>query len=72
MQLTITLSDEEYAELQRKASEDRRTPEQMAEWLVVKGVVPVPSHGVLTWTFRPYTYPPSDGTSWPGLTTVLC
>lgn len=44
MKVVLELSETEYAELCRKAAADRRSPEQMAEWLVTKGekVVPWP------------------------------
>lgn len=52
--LTIVLSDEEYAELERRAAEDRRTVRQMAERLVTHQE-PVTIRA--DWTWRPQTVP---------------
>lgn len=52
MKLTIELTEEEYAELERRAKAERRSPEQMAEWLVTRPV-PVP----VEWNKPIITYP---------------
>lgn len=34
--ITLTLTDEEYAELERRAAQERRTPREMAAYLVTR------------------------------------
>lgn len=54
--ITIRLTDEEYAELERRAAEDRRTVRQMAERLVT---LQEPVHIRADWTWRPQPYLPT-------------
>lgn len=52
--ITLSLTDEEHAELERRAAQERRTPREMAAYLVTKSQ---------PWPFAPdWTYRPEIGT----------
>ena len=52
--ITLSLTDEEYAELERRAAQERRTPREMAAFLVTKSQ---PWPFTPDWTHRPIPYP---------------
>ncbi len=49
--ITISLTDEEYADLEQRAQQERRTPREMAAYLVThpQGWTYTPD-----WTYRPF------------------
>lgn len=55
--ITITLTDEEYADLERRAEQERRTPREMAAYLVSR---PQPLIRA-DWTYRPQSFIPYTG-----------
>jgi hypothetical protein len=52
--IVLTLTDQEYAELERRAQQERRTPREMAAWLVTR---PQEVTYQVDWTYRPPVYP---------------
>lgn len=54
--LTIVLSDDEYAALEARAAQERRTVRQMAEWLVTRPslIISQPNPYVQLWQYAPW------------------
>lgn len=62
--IVLTLTDEEYANLERRAQQERRTPREMAAWLVTRPeTITIPYSPPTTYPLMPWQNPVISGST---------
>lgn len=64
--ITLTLTDEEYAVLEQRAAQERRTPREMAAYLVTRPAFTAWAD----WTWRPNVWVNPSLTTWTSVDSV--